>query len=86
MKTGDWVYCTKYALSGGIERMRVTSTYKDDYVTCENKFLRRNRDVFATKAEAEADAKKRALRKITSVKKQLTKLEQLAVQPKWSSE
>lgn len=71
-------YVTKYALSGGIQRVTGKLTNDGQYVTYEpHGFARYGRDAFINSMEAQADAEKRRVAKIASLRKQIAKLEKL---------
>jgi hypothetical protein len=85
-------YCTKWCLTRGIfeapfEVCASTSgdTMYGKQVRGGYAFCVIGKDVFETREEAEARARKIAERKIAAVKKQLDELEVMAVIPKWDA-
>lgn len=73
-------YVTKYALAYGIDQCPLVRDLGDGWVSLDglSSCVRIGRDAFETRAEADADVRQRAARKIASLKKQLAKLEKLA--------
>jgi hypothetical protein len=74
------VFKTKYALSSGkVESAEVERAATDPDYVIEGVygFYRLGRDCFESKAEAAADAEKRRLAKIVSLRKQIEKLEKM---------
>lgn len=82
-------YCTKYALSQGIFEVEIRPIVREPYVyTVRNEYgssmqLILNKNFFTDRAAAEENARQQAVRKITSIKKQLSALEKLKREPKW---
>lgn len=84
MKKGDKVYVTKYAVTQGILTEFVTLTGKKDIYVCKDPDAglfqslqcRLEVDVFSDRAVAEQDAKRRVIRKVASLKKQIVRLEE----------
>jgi|TARA_Y100000310_G_scaffold19913_1_gene19431 hypothetical protein len=86
------VYSTKYALTSGIQ------TFKEGQIERMNGHLwytgehphftplRLKREAWEERGAAEADAKRKALRRIESLKEQLRRLADLADWPKWEVE
>ena len=82
MQIGDVVYVTKYALTGGVKEHPVSVAEKDGkYVWVrfgKDRFmLVKDRDVFADKSKAIADAESRRTKKIKSLEKQIANLKKL---------
>jgi len=74
-------YVTKYALTGGIRKIEGEadkSRYDDRLIVRDGyNWLVLGRDVFADESDANADAEKRRIAKIASLRKQIAKLEKL---------
>lgn len=71
------MWCSKYALTEGVFEFEPTSinetyAWKDGW-----SMLKLGRDAWERKEDAIADAEKRRVRKIASVRKQLAKLEKM---------
>lgn len=81
------VYVYKYALTEGIyeHKGKLEQTNRGKGVWTGLNFLIVGRDCALTIDEAEAEARKRAERKLASLEKQKEKLCQLAITPRWSS-
>lgn len=83
MQAGDVVFVTKYALTAGVISRTVKKTTDSGYVIVAEDgkftewFLKQDRDVFADKAKAIADAESRRTKKIKSLEKQIEKLKKL---------
>ena len=83
------VYLTKYALTRGIITCTVGQVLKEggkDYYKGEGMHWTlspMNRDAWDEPEAAEADARRKARRKIESIQKQLKRLEPLAELPLW---
>lgn len=74
------IYVTKYALSKGIEEVEPNIEICEDgkqYVSHGWAQRRLGQDCFTDRADAVADAEKRRIERIASLKKQLAKLEAL---------
>lgn len=73
-------YVTKYALSSGIIQCPLVRDLGDGWLSLEglSSCARIGRDAFETLAEAEADMRQRAVKKIASHRRQIAKLEKLA--------
>lgn len=78
----QYCYVTKYALTTGIEKVKVISTSAcGGYVKTDEypwSFLKVGKDVFATKEEAITAATAMRDRKLASMRKQIAKLEKLS--------
>lgn len=88
-------YVTKYALSTGIYKtnLRPQQNYETAEDVTKYRFstppwnpLRVGKDLFYTEEEAIEDAKRRAKRRLESLKKERKKLKLLAKEPKWDLE
>lgn len=81
-------YLVKYALSSGIEEC-TAEVGNFGYVYIRGNYgstqAKLGTTFFTGRDEAEAAARKMALRKIASMEKQIIKLRKLAEQPKWKA-
>ena len=76
------MWITKYALSGGLIKMSAPQVDEDGYVADrfkKNDYRRYKlgADVFDSEADAKADAEKRRIKKIASLKAQIAKLQKM---------
>lgn len=75
------MYLTKYALTDGVKEIEATESSIPGYVRIVDdrwsSIFKVGSEVFATLELAHADAEKRRLRKVASLKKQIAKLEKL---------
>lgn len=79
-------FSTKYALTNGIREVEV-SYGTGGYVYTADRYstqLVPGKTFFKTRKEAELVAQRRATEKIASLEKQIEKLHQLALFPKWA--
>lgn len=78
MKT-YWI--TKYALSAGVESIDAEpqpwGSNPEQFIKIGYSFLTIGRDCFDNEADAKADAERRREKKVTSLRKQIAKLEKL---------
>jgi len=83
------VYITKYALTSGIvEEEAEVPENPDQYaagrIFVHHRALTLGHSAFASREEAEAMARRMAVKKIASLTKQLFRLDALAKTPKWA--
>ena len=85
------VYVTKYALTTGIqiftqgEIIDISGTVYFSTKERFNQLYRMEHDAHETAGAAEYDAKVRAMKKMTSLEKQLKKMQLLSKLPKWAA-
>lgn len=79
-------YCTKYALTTGVEKVKALVGSSGEYVYEGRRQMKIGADFFVSKEDAEAAAMRMAERKIASLKKQLDKMRALSACPMWKGE
>lgn len=73
-------YITKYALSGGIKIVEIDNYDNGkDYYIHGYSYLKKNKDIFDNKDNAEINFIERRNKKIESLKKQLVKIEKMKI-------
>lgn len=84
IKAGQKLYCSKYALSKGIEEVIATSESKkygnrDEYITIEKSLslFYVGEDVHILREDAVVEAETARIKRIASLRKQIAKLEKI---------